>query len=167
MTETPGHSSDIREAESLLAGSGSSEFAEPWQAQAFACAIHLSRKGVFTWTEWVEVFSAEIRAHPQTQGETANAAYFRQWLAALERIVGKKGAATSAEIDTRQEAWRQAYLNTPHGVPVELANANAAHPPSGAGHHHHHDHHDDHGAHDGDDHHHTAPKPVAVSRARE
>ena len=52
--------------------------------------------------------SAEIKARPQTQGETANAAYFRQWLAALERIVGLKGAASSAEIDARQETWRQA-----------------------------------------------------------
>ena len=69
-------------------------------------------------------------------------------------------AASSAEIDTRQEAWRQAYLNTPHGAPVELANA--ACPPKNAGHHHHHDHDHDHD----DDHHHEPPKPVAVSPAR-
>ena len=152
MTDTPALSADIHEAESLLGKSGSAAFAEPWQAEAFATAIHLSRKGVFTWTEWVEVFSAEIKARPQTQGETANAAYFRQWLAALERIVGLKGAASSAEIDARQETWRQAYLNTPHGAPVELANA--ARPPSAKGHHHH-----DH------DHDHAPPKPVTVSPA--
>src|SRR5689334_15204931 len=66
-------------------------FAEPWMAQVFACAVHLSRQGLFTWNEWVDVFSAEIKAHPQQPGEAANAAYYRQWLAALETIVGLRG----------------------------------------------------------------------------
>ncbi len=133
-------------------------FAEPWMAQAFACAVHLSRQGLFTWNEWVEVFSAEIKAHPAQPDETSNAAYYRQWLAALETIVGLKGAASTAEISERQEAWRKAYLNTPHGQPVELHHADMA-PVAPA-----------HAAHhlrdDSDDHHHGAPKPVAVSPPR-
>lgn len=150
--------SDMREAERLLTDTGGPRFAEPWQAEAFACTIQASRQGLFTWSEWVEVFSAEIKAAPERPGEGAEAAYFRQWLAALETMLGQKDAATAAEIAEREEAWRQAYLNTPHGMPVELANA--AHPPSGEGHHHHHQ--------DGDDDHHThaAAKPVAVSRAK-
>jgi nitrile hydratase accessory protein len=154
MTAAPAVPSNLREAEALLHESGTGGFAEPWQAQAFACAIQLSRQGLFPWTEWVDVFSAEIKAHPQRTDEGSNAAYFRQWLAALETIVTRKGAASAAEIDRRQDAWRQAYLNTPHGKPVELASA-----PGGAGqnrhaHHHHHD--DDDG---------RASKPVAVSPA--
>ena len=35
-------------------------FAEPWQAQAFAMAVELSRKGLFTWSEWAETLGAEI-----------------------------------------------------------------------------------------------------------
>jgi len=46
-------------------------FAEPWMAQVFACAVHLSRNGLFTWNEWVDVFSAEIKTHPQQPGEAA------------------------------------------------------------------------------------------------
>jgi nitrile hydratase accessory protein len=130
------------------------DFAEPWMAQAFACALHLSRQGLFTWTEWVEVFSAEIKAHPQRPGEASNAAYYRQWLAALETIVGLKGAASTDEIDERQETWRQAYLNTPHGQPVELHHAVAA--PAMPAHHHHHDRHR-----------HDAPTPVTVSPAQQ
>ncbi|MCW5774459.1 MAG: hypothetical protein KIT16_22635, partial [Rhodospirillaceae bacterium] len=85
-------------------------------------------------------------------------------LAALETIVARKGAASTGEVDTRQEEWRQAYLATPHGMPVELANAKA--PPAAAGHHHHHHHGHDHG-HDHDHHHHhDRPEPVAVSPAR-
>jgi len=159
MTAAPAVPTDLRAAEALLHEAGTSGFAEPWQAQAFACAIQLSRQGLFPWTEWVDVFSAEIKAHPQKPGEGSNAAYFRQWLAALETIVTRKGAASPAEIDRRQDAWRQAYLDTPHGMPVELANASSA--PGGAGHsrHAHHHHHDD-GGHDG-----RASKPVAVSPA--
>src|SRR5262245_16361130 len=96
-------SSDIRKAESLLHDSGRAGFAEPCQAEVFACAIQLSRQGLFSWAEWVEVFSAEIKAHPAAPGESSNAAYFRQWLAALETIVALKGAASPAEIDARQE----------------------------------------------------------------
>jgi nitrile hydratase accessory protein len=151
---------DLRQAEALLRRGEGAGFAEPWQAEAFACTLQLSRQGVFTWAEWVAAFSAEIKTAPVRPGETHNEAYYRQWLTALERIVGQKGAASPSEIDARQEAWRQAYLNTPHGAPVELANA--ACPPAEAGHHHH-DHDHDH-AHEHD--HRDAPKPVAVSPAR-
>jgi nitrile hydratase accessory protein len=136
--------------EELLAEVHGPTFAEPWMAEAFACAIQLSRQGLFTWSEWVEVFSSEIRAHPAQAGETSNTAYYRQWLAALETIVGLKGAASSPEITTRQETWRQAYLNTPHGQPVELRHS--ANPPVHAAHHH--------------GHQHKTPKPVTISPAQ-
>lgn len=162
MADAPSVPSDLIPAEALLHEGETPSFAEPWMAQAFACAIHLSRRGVFTWTEWVEVFSTEIKTHPQQRGETANSAYYRQWLAALETIVGRKGAASTAEITERQEAWRRAYLNTPHGQPVELENAAAA--PAAHGHDHQHsapDHHHHHGRAK-----HDAPKPIAVSPAQ-
>ena len=154
MTEdrsVPAHS---RAPDALLRELNGPAFAEPWMAQAFACAVHLSRQGLFTWAEWVDVFSAEIKAHPQQPGEAANAAYYRQWLSALETIVGLKGAASTTEISERQETWRQAYLNTPHGQPVELHHAGASSVATA----HHHRHHD---------HHQPAPKPISVSSARQ
>ena len=154
MTEAPPVASSSTAPDALLRELDGPAFAEPWMAQVFACAVHLSRQGLFTWNEWVDVFSAEIKAHPQKPGEAANAAYYRQWLAALETIVGLKGAASTAEISERQETWRQAYLNTPHGQPVELHHASA---PPAAGHHHGHHH---------GDHQHGAPEPVSVSPAR-
>ena len=135
MSEAPPVPFNSTAPDALLRELDGPAFAEPWMAQAFACAVHLSRQGLFTWNEWVDVFSAEIKAHPQQPGEAANAAYYRQWLAALETIVGQKGAASQAEISERQETWRKAYLNTPHGQPVELHHAAA--PPSAAAHHHH------------------------------
>jgi len=138
-------------ADALLRELDGPAFAEPWMAEAFACAVHLNRRGLFAWTEWVEVFSAEIKTHPQQRDEEAGAAYYRQWLAALETIVGLKSAASTAEISERQEAWRRAYLNTPHGQPVELHHAAA---PAQATHHHH------------EHHHGGAPEPICVSPAR-
>jgi nitrile hydratase accessory protein len=154
MTEAPPVASSSTAPDALLRELDGPAFAEPWMAQVFACAVHLSRNGLFTWNEWVDVFSAEIKTHPQQPGEAANAAYYRQWLAALETIVGLKGAASTAEISERQETWRQAYLNTPHGQPVELHHASA---PPAAGHHHGHHH---------GDHHHGAAEPVSVSPAQ-
>jgi nitrile hydratase accessory protein len=154
MTEAPPVASSSTAPDALLRELDGPAFAEPWMAQVFACAVHLSRNGLFTWNEWVDVFSAEIKTHPQQPGEAANAAYYRQWLAALETIVGLKGAASTAEISERQETWRQAYLNTPHGQPVELHHASA---PPAAGHHHGHHH---------GDHQHGAPEPVSVSPAQ-
>jgi nitrile hydratase accessory protein len=153
MSEAPSGPAHSTAPDALLRELDGPAFAEPWMAQVFACAVHLSRQGLFTWNEWVDVFSAEIKAHPQEAGEAANAAYYRQWLAALETIVGRKGAASTSEISERQETWRQAYLNTPHGQPVELHHAGASPEPT-AHHHHHHDHHQ------------HVPKPVSVSSAR-
>jgi nitrile hydratase accessory protein len=110
-------------------------YEEPWQAQAFACAMQLSRAGLFTRSEWAEALGREIRLHPARDGERPVAAYYRQVLDALDRLIREKGAISSAELATRIEAWRQAYLNTPHGQAVELRNACSA-PASEHAHHH-------------------------------
>jgi nitrile hydratase accessory protein len=150
MTENHSLTLKSTAAEALLRELDGVAFAEPWMAEAFGCAVQLNRRGLFDWSEWVEVFSAEIKAHPQQPGEEADAAYYRQWLAALETIVGLKGAASTAEISERQETWRRAYLNTPHGQPVVLHHAAA--PPAM---HHHHEHHR-----------HGAAEPISISPAR-
>ena len=106
MTEAPSVPSSSTAPDALLRELDGPAFAEPWMAQVFACTVHLSRQGLFTWNEWVDVFSTEIKTHPQQSGEAANAAYYRQWLAALETMVGLKGAASTAEISERQVSWR-------------------------------------------------------------
>ena len=59
-----------------------SRFAEPWEAQAFALAVSLHERGVFTWPSGREALGAEIAAAP-------DAAYYQRWLAALERLVAR------------------------------------------------------------------------------
>ena len=97
-------------------------FAEPWQASAFALAVHLSERGAFAWSEWSAALGHEIQAAAQRGPEEA-AAYFHRWLDALERLCREKGLVDAAEISRRREEWRQAYLNTPHGEPVALTAA--------------------------------------------
>jgi nitrile hydratase accessory protein len=91
-------------------------FAEPWQAQAFALAVKLSEQGYFTWKEWSAALAEEVKIEPSR-------AYYEQWLAALERLVTAKGLTDPAALLDRKQAWAEAYRHTPHGKPVELAEA--------------------------------------------
>jgi len=92
-------------------------FAEPWQAQAFALTVRLHEQGAFTWSEWAEALSAELKAAgPADDG----ARYYDHWLAALERLVAAKRLAEPAQLQARKHAWESAYLRTPHGQPVTL-----------------------------------------------
>lgn len=47
--------------------------------------------------------------------------YYQHWLAALEHLAIAKGLSGACELAQRVQAWREAYLATPHGQPVELA----------------------------------------------
>ena len=102
---------------------GGPVFKEPWQAQAFALAVHLSAVGHFTWSEWVAVLSQQIEA-AQAQGDAdLGDTYYRHWLVALERLCTAKGLVDIQDMQRRTEEWRRAYLNTPHSQPVALAAA--------------------------------------------
>ena len=95
-------------------------FAEPWQATAFALAVRLSAEGYFTWKEWAEALSQELKAD-ELRGELADGSrYYHCWLTALERLAIEKGLSDPASLLDRKEAWAEAYRHTPHGEPVEL-----------------------------------------------
>lgn len=136
-------------------------FDRPWQAQAFALTVELYKNGRFTWPEWVEIFSEEIKRSPALPGESVNDAYYRQWIAALEKMATSRNLVTEGDLPTRAEEWRQAYLNTPHGKPILLANALCGPAATHRTHHHHHHAHEH--EHEHDEHHHAVRRaPVAV-----
>jgi nitrile hydratase accessory protein len=89
-------------------------FREPWEARAFAMAVSLHQRGVFTWTEWAAALAREIAA------DDGAADYYMLWLRALERLVEEKGVATAAALLDTAEAWKFAAEHTPHGRPIEL-----------------------------------------------
>jgi nitrile hydratase accessory protein len=111
----------FRDAPILPADGDSPVFHEPWQATAFALAVHLSERSALPWTEWSAALGREIQA---AANDPARAdAYYRHWLLALERICAEKGMIERDEILRRQDEWRRAYLATPHGQPVQLSAA--------------------------------------------
>lgn len=98
-------------------------FNEPWEAQTFALAVRLSEMGYFTWSEWAEVLSQEIKTAQARGDPDLGDTYYQHWLNALERLCVAKNLVGYADMGQRKEEWEHAYLNTPHGKPIELAAA--------------------------------------------
>jgi nitrile hydratase accessory protein len=94
---------------------------EPWQGAACALTVLLTRRGHFSWAEWLDCLAAQIALFPAEPGESVVDTYYRQWLIALEIMTTRKGLAEGPALDERAEAWRRAYLATPAGQPVTLA----------------------------------------------
>lgn len=93
-------------------------FNEPWQAHAFAMAVMLNEKGLFTWEEWAEVFSSVLRAAgPDDDPDN----YYLHWMEALEIISKMKGLTASEELLERKSQWDRAAKATPHGQPIVLS----------------------------------------------
>ena len=103
----------------LKAKDGEPAFGEPWHAETLAIADLLVKRGAISPHRWAEMLGAEIAALKSAPDDRET--YFRAVLAALERVLMENGAVTRAELDAREEQWERAYLNTPHGKPVELA----------------------------------------------
>jgi nitrile hydratase accessory protein len=95
-------------------------FRAPWEAQAFAMALSLHERGVFTWKEWAETLGAEIKRAQAAGDPDTGETYYLHWLAALERLVAAKGLATSDLLHRYRDAWDHAADRTPHGHPIEL-----------------------------------------------
>jgi len=95
-------------------------FREPWEAQAFAMALALHDRGVFTWSEWAAMLADEIRRAQADGDPDTGETYYRHWLATLERMVADKGVATAAMLHRYRDAWDHAADRTPHGQPIEL-----------------------------------------------
>jgi nitrile hydratase accessory protein len=99
---------------------GGPVFREPWEAQAFALAVALAERGVFTWSEWAAALGEEIKRAQAAGDPDLGNTYYRHWLAALERLVAAKGVASAAVLARYRDAWDHAADRTPHGAPIEL-----------------------------------------------
>src|SRR5438105_7909811 len=83
-------------------------FRAPWEPQAFATALALYDRGLFTWPEWAAVLAAEIRRAQAAGDPDTGETYYHHWLAALERMVAEKGLADPAALSRYHEAWERA-----------------------------------------------------------
>ncbi|MDM0110946.1 nitrile hydratase accessory protein [Variovorax sp. J22R133] len=106
--------------EGMPIADGEPVFREPWEAHAFAMAVTLHQRGLFTWPEWAEALAAQI-ASAQAAGDADKGdTYYHHWLATLETLVARKGASSSSELARYRDAWDHAADRTPHGQPIEL-----------------------------------------------
>ena len=94
-------------------------FAEPWQAEAFALVVTLHERGLFSWGEWADALSAQVKK-PSAAADGSD--YYEHWLKALEMLLAAKGVAGPEQIDDLAAAWQRAAHATPHGEPIRLEN---------------------------------------------
>ncbi len=121
MAGTPAaHSKAIEAVPGIPHDADGPVFREPWEAHAFAMAVSLSERGLFTWSEWAATLGEEIRRAQAAGDPDTGETYYRHWLAALERLVAEKGAASLELLGRYRDAWDRAADRTPHGSPIEL-----------------------------------------------
>jgi nitrile hydratase accessory protein len=95
-------------------------FRAPWEAQAFAMALTLHERGLFTWPEWAATLADQIsRAQAAGDSDTGET-YYQHWLTTLERLVAEKGVTSTETLSRYRDAWDHAADRTPHGQPIEL-----------------------------------------------
>lgn len=95
------NASDLDLLPALPRQDGEPVFRAPWEAKAFALAVSLHAKGLFTWPEWAAALAAEIRAAQAAGDPDRGETYYRHWLAALERLVVEKGAVSAEQLVER------------------------------------------------------------------
>ncbi|MFH0296040.1 nitrile hydratase accessory protein [Bradyrhizobium sp. 31Argb] len=95
-------------------------FREPWEAQAFAMALTLHERSLFTWNEWAAALADQIKRAQAAGDPDTGETYYRHWLATLEHLVAEKGVATAETLHRYRNAWDHAADRTPHGKPIEL-----------------------------------------------
>ena len=93
-------------------------FNAPWEAHAFALCLTLHDEGHFTWREWVDGLSAEIRAAQQGGDPDLGDTYYLHWLGALEKILDGKGLISRREFAERKEEWAAADHSREFGQPL-------------------------------------------------
>ena len=69
---------------------GEPVFDAPWQARTFAMTIKLHESGLFGWTEWSEMLSANIRRHEKSEALKNNSDYYTVWQQSLEEMLQQK-----------------------------------------------------------------------------
>lgn len=99
-------------------------FREPWEAQAFALVVQLHQREVFTWNEWADALSAQIRAVRERGEADSGEHYYRHWLQALESLLQSKGVADETALAARRahllEHWPSGHDHVARREPVAV-----------------------------------------------
>ena len=99
---------------------GSPVFEQEWQAQILAMVDALVVNKSIAPASWSENFGLGLKnAHAEGKPDDLGT-YYSVALETLEMLVTKQCKVTQTELSNTQQAWKQAYLDTPHGQPVNL-----------------------------------------------
>ena len=113
-------SSRVKSLPGIPSDSDGPVFKEPWEAEAFAMALALFDRGLFTWGEWAAALGEEIKRAQSAPDPDTGSSYYHHWLATLERMITEKNVATRDQLDRTHRAWDHAAQRTPHGAPIVL-----------------------------------------------
>ncbi|TYL38662.1 nitrile hydratase accessory protein [Natronococcus pandeyae] len=106
-------------------------FHAPWQARAFAVAVALSDEGTYEWTAFQKRLAAEIEqvdeAAVPADGEASEAAYYRRWVAALERLLLADGVLENAELTERTREFAEGERDASEWIDGERDHGDHSH----------------------------------------
>lgn len=99
-------------------------FKEPWQARAFAMTLKMAEARIFTWGEWCEALSGEIKLAQAAGDPDLGDTYYLHWLSALEKLTVAKQVSSEDRLQATLEDWRAADHARAHGeAPVFVKGA--------------------------------------------
>ena len=87
-------------------------FDEPWHANLLALTVSLSERGVFSWSEWVDVFSSNLTKKEIMSNYNRN--YFYVWFFSLEEVLLKKDYISKESLTEVFEALVLAQKESAH-----------------------------------------------------
>src|SRR5437879_5219939 len=100
-------SQEIEDLRELVGQYGSDEernFAEPWQARAFALALALSERGMFSLRDFQAALIGRITAFEKSQCIAGTADYYTRWIEALEDLLAQKDMLPSDRLSLLERA---------------------------------------------------------------
>ncbi|MEE2853752.1 MAG: nitrile hydratase accessory protein [Actinomycetota bacterium] len=77
-------------------------FDAPWECRAFGAAVAMAQAGVYPFDDMRDLLIEEISRWERAR-DTADGTwnYYERWLAALERLLARRGVLDSTEIEER------------------------------------------------------------------
>ena len=95
-------------------------FREPWEAQAFAMALALHERGMFTWPQWAATLADEIKRAQAAGDPDTGETYYATGSTRSNASSPRRASPIAATLARYQHAWDHAADRTPHGEPIEL-----------------------------------------------
>ncbi len=99
---------EIKDAADPPQKSGELVFNAPWQARAFSLVVTLHRQGLFEWNEFQSRLIEQVNAGAfEEEEDDLEAVYYRQWIAAFERLLADKELFDNDIIEERAQEFAQ------------------------------------------------------------